>query len=168
MLDANGGNPDVPVTQVTTRGDVGHQIDAGKYSGAMATLAGCGTRRDSSYAPLGLSECGSGVSWGGFPLSENPVSRDVAQAFREYNRAMPSLWVKGRISKFGYSEITINDVLGEVGRAIGRHPCESSANRHSEDTFVLKTKKGMYVVCRLCCRTLGLPLPPQPFAKKRK
>jgi hypothetical protein len=73
---------------------------------------------------------------------------------------MPSVWVKWPHSHFYYSEITINDVLGEVGRAPSTIPCEALDDPHSEKKYAVKTKLGAYVLCRQCCKVLGLRLPP--------
>jgi hypothetical protein len=70
---------------------------------------------------------------------------------------MPSLHVRWRISDGEYSEITINDVLGEVDPSPGQAPCEALGEKHSEKMFIVKTKLGVYVLCRRCCKQLGLP-----------
>jgi hypothetical protein len=69
---------------------------------------------------------------------------------------MPSVWVKWQISTFDYTEITINDVLGEVSRAVDEPPCEARGESHSGKTYILTTKRGTYVLCRRCCKILGL------------
>jgi hypothetical protein len=71
---------------------------------------------------------------------------------------MPSVWVKWRHSSFDYTEITINDVLGEVSNAKGGPPCEARGEVHKGKTYIVATKYGVHVLCRLCCKTLGLPL----------
>jgi hypothetical protein len=72
---------------------------------------------------------------------------------------MPSLWVKWRISPFDYTEITVNDVLGEVSHALHEPQCEARGENHGVQTFVVITKRGTYVLCRQCCKMLGLPMP---------
>jgi hypothetical protein len=44
---------------------------------------------------------------------------------------MQSVRVKWNISTLEYWELTINDVLGEVGRAVGKPPCEARGELHS-------------------------------------
>ena len=46
-----------------------------------------------------------------------------------------SVWVKWRLSPFDYSEITINDVLGEVSRALDEPPCEARGDLHGEKSL---------------------------------
>jgi len=74
---------------------------------------------------------------------------------------MQSVWVKWKISALEYSELTIDDILGEVGRAVDKPPCESRGDPHSLDTYIANTKRGPYVLCRQCCKRLGLALPPR-------
>jgi len=74
---------------------------------------------------------------------------------------MQSVWVKWKMSALEYWELTVNDVVGEVCRAIGGPPCEARGELHSSDKYAVYTKRGLYVLCRLCCKTLGLPLPPR-------
>jgi hypothetical protein len=70
---------------------------------------------------------------------------------------MPSVWVKWRLSPFDYSEITINDVLGEVSGARDAR-CEARGEVHNGKTYIVKTKRGVNVLCRSCCKILGLPV----------
>jgi hypothetical protein len=71
---------------------------------------------------------------------------------------MASVWVRWRMSTAEYREITINDVLGEVTRALDEHPCEARGERHSAKIYLVATKiGGPYVLCRRCCKELGLP-----------
>ena len=72
---------------------------------------------------------------------------------------MPSVWVKWRLSTFEYSEITINDVLGEASRSLDERPCEGRGEHHRGKTYIVNAKGGPYVLCRACCNTIGLPLP---------
>jgi len=71
---------------------------------------------------------------------------------------MQSVWVKWQMSTFEPIEITINDVLGEVSRAKGDPPCEARGALHTEEKYIVETKKGLYVLCRRCCKILGLPI----------
>jgi len=71
---------------------------------------------------------------------------------------MPSVWVKWRVSTFDYTEITINDVLGEVSRAVDDPQCEARGDLHGGKKYIVETKKGPYVLCRHCCKILGLPV----------
>lgn len=81
---------------------------------------------------------------------------------------MPSVWVKWAISSFDYTEITINDVVGEVARASGMASCEGRGDLHGDGTYIVHTRKGPFVLCRRCCKTLGLRLPPvRKFGGKR-
>jgi len=77
-----------------------------------------------------------------------------------YDSAMSSIWVKWPLSTFDYTEITINDVLGEAARALSTAPCEARGEIHSDKMYVVDTKRGVYVLCHRCCKALGLPLPP--------
>ena len=69
---------------------------------------------------------------------------------------MPSVRVKWRLSPFEPTEITINDVLGDVKRLKGDAPCEAQAELHADRKYVVETKGGVYVLCRRCCGALGL------------
>lgn len=81
---------------------------------------------------------------------------------------MPSAWVKWVISTFDYTEITINDAVGEVVRAVGKPSCEGRGDLHSDRAYIVDTRKGPFVLCHRCCKTLGLPLPPvRKFRGKR-
>jgi hypothetical protein len=71
---------------------------------------------------------------------------------------MPSLWVKWRLSSFDFAEITINDVLGEASRSVDEKPCEARSELHGGKTYIVDTKKGLYVLCRRCCKVIGLPV----------
>jgi hypothetical protein len=71
---------------------------------------------------------------------------------------MPSVWVKWKLSSFDHSEITINDVLGEALLASGQPDCEALGDTHAGKMYLVETKGGVFVLCRRCCRTLGLPL----------
>ena len=70
---------------------------------------------------------------------------------------MPSVWVKWQMSA-EYSELTINDVLGEVLRATDNLPCEARGELHSGKMYIVKTARGAYVLCQRCCMTLALLL----------
>ena len=71
---------------------------------------------------------------------------------------MASVWVKWRLSTFEYAELSINDVLGEVSRASNDPGCEARGESHTEKTYIVTTKEGVYVLCSRCCKTLGLLL----------
>jgi hypothetical protein len=62
------------------------------------------------------------------------------------------------MSTFDYTEITINDVLGEAKRALDEPPCEARGEIHGGKAYIVDTKKGPYVLCRRCCKILGLPV----------
>jgi hypothetical protein len=62
------------------------------------------------------------------------------------------------MSTFEPVEITINDVLGEVNLAMDDPPCEVRGELHTGKKYVVETKKGPYVLCRRCCKVLGLPV----------
>jgi hypothetical protein len=70
---------------------------------------------------------------------------------------MASVWVRWRISTGDYSEITINDVIGEAARALNQGPCEARGDRHNERMYLVTTNRGPYILCRRCCKLLGLP-----------
>jgi hypothetical protein len=72
---------------------------------------------------------------------------------------MQSVWVKWNISSLEYWELTINDVLGELSEALGTYSCEARDEEHGAKMYVARTNKGPYVLCRRCCKKLGLPLP---------
>jgi len=71
---------------------------------------------------------------------------------------MQSVWVKWNISSLEYWELTSNDVLGEVSKASGKYSCEARDEAHGGEMYVARTKQGPYVLCRQCCKKLGLPL----------
>ena len=71
---------------------------------------------------------------------------------------MPRVWVKWRISTFDFTEITVNDVLGEVSRAKDDPPCEARGELHAGKKYIVETKKGPFVLCRRCCKVIGLPV----------
>jgi hypothetical protein len=52
------------------------------------------------------------------------------------------------MSKFDETEITINDVLGAVRRAVNDPQCEARGELHSGKKYIVETKNGPYVLCR--------------------
>jgi hypothetical protein len=70
---------------------------------------------------------------------------------------MASVWVRWRNSSGEHTEITINDVLGETSLALGEYKCEAFGERHNPKTYIVKTNKGPFVLCRRCCKQIGLP-----------
>jgi hypothetical protein len=71
---------------------------------------------------------------------------------------MPSVWVKWRLSPFEYSEISINDALREVSPAVEGPSVRSATEVQNGKTNIVETKGAVYVLCRRCCKTLGLPV----------
>jgi hypothetical protein len=71
---------------------------------------------------------------------------------------MQSVWVKWKISSLEHWELTINDVQGEISKSSGYQSCEARDEEHGGETYVAWTRFGPYVLCRRCCKKLGLPL----------
>jgi hypothetical protein len=52
---------------------------------------------------------------------------------------MQSVWVKWSISSLDYWELTINDVLGEISKALGKYSCEARDEVHGGGMYVART-----------------------------
>jgi hypothetical protein len=46
----------------------------------------------------------------------------------------------------------------EISKALGEYSCEARDEQHGGEMYVARTKQGPYVLCRDCCKKLGLPL----------
>ncbi len=71
---------------------------------------------------------------------------------------MTSVLVKWPLSTGEHFELTINDVYDDALSATDGSPCESLADSHSVEMYIVKTNRGVFVLCRRCCKKLGLPI----------
>lgn len=74
-----------------------------------------------------------------------------------YNLQMPSIWVRWRSWEGEYFEITINDVLGDATRSWDSNPREAREEQHGERKYLVNTRWGPIILCKKCCRKIGLP-----------
>jgi hypothetical protein len=69
---------------------------------------------------------------------------------------MQSVWVKWNISRLRHWELTPNDVVGGISKAFGEYSCEAREEKHGGGKYVVRTKQGPYILCRMCREKLGL------------
>jgi len=55
-----------------------------------------------------------------------------------------------------YWELSNSDVVGKITKALGKYSCEARDEKHKGELYVVRTNQGPYVLCRGCCKKLGL------------
>jgi hypothetical protein len=60
---------------------------------------------------------------------------------------MRSVWVKWKLSSLEHWELSINDVQGEISKALGHYSCEARNEGHGGEIYVAWTRHGPYILC---------------------